>query len=349
MSKRSCGALLASSILACLFTSGAGAQVSTEDPASVLVFPKIIADGNRDTFVQISNTSNSLVRATCFYVNAQLLFPNLPPGPFNEPLWQETEFEIELTAQQPTNWMASQGRLPDPLDPNCTRGATDCYGAGFDPGLVPALPEDFIGELICVEVDATGDPISGNHLSGEATLKDLSSGDVSKYGALGFAGFETNDGDGELALGLEYAACPQRWILDHTSDGSEVAAVGAGSAFHTDVTVVPCSQDFANQVAGNVTLQLQVTNELEQTFSTSTSVECWADLTLGDVSLVFQSSVLGTPTAQTRVRPAANDGGVLLVVEEFRDSGGVGALVASSAGGSYAEGVHAIPDLIRVR
>ena len=70
-----------------LVVGGAQAQVTTERSASILVFPKVIADGTRDTVIQITNTSNSMVHAHCFYVNGALTFPELPPGAINPPLW----------------------------------------------------------------------------------------------------------------------------------------------------------------------------------------------------------------------------------------------------------------------
>ena len=174
-----------------LVVGGAQAQVTTERSASILVFPKVISDGTRDTIIQITNTSNSMVHAHCFYVNGALTFPDFPPGPLNPPLWTEVDFDIWLTKQQPTHWVVSRGRLVDPTDEPCSnRGSTkvawqcdgnsltDCsqgYGffacndAGTDPGLVPPVVENFSGELKCVEVDMTGAPVSGNHLKGEAT------------------------------------------------------------------------------------------------------------------------------------------------------------------------------------
>lgn len=327
----------------------ADAQVSTEQSTSVIVFPKVIADGSRDTLLQVSNASNGQVRATCFYVNAQRLFPGQPPGPLNPPLWQATKFDITLTAQQPTSWVVSIGRPDSPLDPPCQFFPLpnyDCYGAGEDPGDVPPVPPDFVGEVVCIEVDALLNPISGNHLTGEATIKDLSSGDVAKYSAIGLVGFETNDGDAALVLGQEYAACPDAWLLDHTTDGSEIPSVGAGSSLHTDVTIVPCSQDFDNLIPAQVAVQFFMTNEFEQNFSASTTVDCWGDFTLSDVNVLFGS--LGTLTAHTQIRPAALQGGILVVAEEFRSTGGVEPVVASAAANVYAEGAHAISDVIRL-
>src|SRR5262245_52889601 len=164
-----------------LVVGGAQAQVTTERSASILVFPRVISDGTRDTIIQITNTSNSMVHAHCFYVNGALTFPEFPPGPTNPPVWAEVDFDIWLTKQQPTHWVVSQGRLNDPFDPVCTNGGPnfppnfDCNGAGFDPSGspggpgVPPVAQFFTGELKCIEIDMSGHPVSGNHLKGEAT------------------------------------------------------------------------------------------------------------------------------------------------------------------------------------
>lgn len=166
-----------------LVVGGAQAQVTTEKSASILVFPKVIADGTRDTVIQITNTSNSMVHAHCFYVNGALTRPNEPRSVFNPPLWIETDFDIWLTKQQPTHWVVSQGRLVNAADPPCSNtalpvgqsgglpsgGFYGCNDAGIDPGRVPPVVEYFTGELKCIEVDPSGAPLSGNHLKGEAT------------------------------------------------------------------------------------------------------------------------------------------------------------------------------------
>jgi hypothetical protein len=336
-------------VAAALIATAARAQVSTENPASVLVFPKIIADGTRDTFVQVSNAGNTQTNVSCYYVNGQLLNPGLPPGPFNQPLWQVTRFDLTLTQQQPTNWVASQGRPIDSTDPRCTQFPAnfDCYGAGTDPGLVPSLAAGFTGELVCVEVDAQGSPISGNHLFGEATIQDLSSGDFSKYSAIGIEGLETNDGDGNLVLGQEYGACPQDWLLDHRAEGTEVPSIGAGSSFRTDIALVPCGQDFADQLPSTVAVQFQLTNEFESLFSVTTSVDCWKNASLDEISGgVF--SAIGTLTAQTLIRPSAASGSFLLVAEELRSTGGASPVIAAAAANAYAEGARSSPEVIRV-
>ena len=364
----------------------AGADVSTEQSGSILVFPKVIANGTRDTIIQISNTSNSLVRAHCFYVNGALRDPSQPPGALNPPLWQEIDFDIVLTKQQPTHWVVSQGRRVDPFDQICGSGPPWCDGAGFDPGLIPPVVPDFTGELKCIEVDDSGAPLSGNHLKGEATLIQASGSDLefnvlssdlglklvvairiaplgtgssaveaSKYNAIAILGNE-NNGDGKLVLGagqcagdglqhgavcgadadcgdsapcaLEYNACPQTWILDHAAEGAPdiVAGVSPASAsVDTELTVVPCTENFETQQPTSVTLQFVTTNEFESQFSVSTTITCWANFRLADVgatALTFEgqplADPLGTMFLQTRIRPAQGaTSGVLMVAEEF--------------------------------
>ena len=177
------GRIGAAVVVAVLGAGAAMAQVTTEKSASILVFPKVFADAGRDTVIQITNTSNSMVHAHCFYVNGALTFPELPAGAPNPPLWTEVDFDIWLTKQQPTHWVVSRGRPVNAADAPCgaaaereaapggfgTMGGFACNDAGLDPGRVPPVVEYFTGELKCVEVDPSGAPLSGNHLKGEAT------------------------------------------------------------------------------------------------------------------------------------------------------------------------------------
>jgi hypothetical protein len=312
--------------------SRAPADLTTEQSASILVFPKVIADGTRDTVIQITNTSNSMVHAHCFYVNGALTFPELDEGPNNPPLWTEIDFDIWLTKQQPTYWVVSEGRLVDPSEEPCSRveGVFNCENAGIDPGRVPPVVEDFTGELKCVETDSSGAPVSGNHLKGEATLITLSTDEVAKYNAIGVIGNENNNGDGVLCLGgetsdlceigAEYNACPQTWILNHLSEDASDPFFGDGDPetedtdVDTTVTVVPCTQNFETQVPTSVTIQFAITNEYEQTFSASTTVTCWKDLELDDLNEVFEFDSVGTTFLQTRMRPSSGTAAGFMVV-----------------------------------
>jgi len=350
--------------LVAMLTSGAVADVITEQSASILVFPKVIADGTRDTLIQITNTSNSMVHAHCYYVNGALTFPELPEGPSNPPQCLEIDFDIWLTKQQPTYWRVSSGRTEDPTDDPCTRTDNTCPEAGIDPGRVPPVVGDFTGELKCVEVDQSGAPLSGNHLKGEATLlaRDkcvdttgdgvddacaLSHGactidtdcendlfDVAKYNALGILGNENNDGNGVLCLGgeasdecpngAEYNACPRTWMLNHLAENAPNPAIDPNSSVVvTDVTIVPCTENFETQEATTVTVQFSIVNEYEQIFSASTSITCWDERPLTKVNPVFDVTFVGTSFLQTHMRPSSGTpGGFLVVADEWHSRPG---------------------------
>jgi len=332
----------------------AEARITTEESASILVFPKVIADGNRDTIIQITNTSNNMRHAHCFYVNAAPTIPGLPIGAGNPPLWTEIDFDITLTKQQPTKWVVSTGRRFPAFEATCAGFATDssrncdpsttgggnanCCDAGFDPGRIPPSAPDFIGELKCIEVDASGFPVGGNALKGEATLVDPE-GDVSKYNALGLKGFDTNNMDGTLCLGggvtaqcptgAEYEACPRLWVIDHPSGGADNLVAdsnGFDSEVESTLTVVPCTQNFETQSPEEIVLQFLIMNEFEQQLSASTSFQCWAswalssadstpELPYGGISSAFDKATIGTDLVKTTARAVGNRG-VMMVVEE---------------------------------
>lgn len=261
-----CGVAVALGVI----TSSAHAIVTTERGASILAFPKVLATDGADTIIQIANTSNNMVHARCFYVNAA-------PDSFGRPQWNVTDFQIWLTKQQPTSWQASTGRFVNQGDicDNVASGPlvnlfepdADCAQAGLDPGAIPPLPADFTGELKCVEVDPSGNPFGGNHLKGEATIKSASAGgyDTAKYNALGILGTEiagetgnelllNQPSDTEDVIG-QYNACPNQLIVNHfselstdpavlaTGQGGKCMPVASGGGSNEAAAIHACSND----------------------------------------------------------------------------------------------------------
>jgi len=349
-----CGVLV--SVLA--LASVTRAEVSTDVSGSVLVFPKVVFAGGNDTVIEITNTSNNMVHAHCFYVNGA-------PDSRGNPLWQVTDFSIWLTKQQPTHWVVSAGRQVNPAD----SFGTD--GAGLDPGAVPPVVPGFTGELKCVQVDASGTPFGGNNLKGEAVITSAS-GDVSKHNAVAIlANPDLAGGDPANQLLLdntpehdgEYNSCANQLYLDHFVDGTpdpvvqefnEGACTDGQCPIRTYLTLVPCTQDFENQLPAEVTVQFAIVNEMEQVFSASTTVDCWLTTQLSSIDAptghcsegvgaactsdeqciglsqgfcnrnsVFSVGTLGTGSAFTRISPVDLDGGVIGVAEEYHyvDSG----------------------------
>jgi hypothetical protein len=352
--------------------AGASEGTSTDESKSLLVFPKVIANGSRDTIIQISNTSNLPAFAHCFYVNAALRFPDDTcedgtcavtgascevdrdcEGPDNPRLWQEIDFDIQLTAKQPTHWVVSTGRLADPFDKPCenfiekercaegecpsdpeseeSKRRRSCDGAGIDPGRVPPVPQGFEGELKCVEVDGMlGTPFPGDDLKGLATLLYEDGDDVSKYNAIGFDGLNppsleatdvtnlclgTGDDPNFCPFGPEYSGCPQFWVIDHFGEHQSHPVLGSDYEVHTELTIVPCTQNFETQDPETVTLFIESWDEFELALSAFVQVTCWESILLSDID---PFAFAGPTFRQTRMRPTSQSrSGVVMVGEEL--------------------------------
>ncbi|HVN87162.1 MAG TPA: hypothetical protein VMW17_20210 [Candidatus Binatia bacterium] len=321
-------------------------RATIDRTGDILVFPKVVYDTGaaataRDTVIRISNTFNHPAELHCFYVDARLANPGQPPDPvFNPRRWQETDFEIFLTAQQPTHWVVSQGR---PVDP------TDYFGgqnSGLDPGAIPPVTAGFEGELRCIHVESDGStPTGGNYLKGEATIVDRGR-DASDYNAIALRSGSSAGNDGNIAIldevgddsGGNFTACPQTLILDFIAFGGPDPVVrafgqctGDNCPVETNLTLVPCSADFENLIPGNVTLNVAIIDEFEtMTSAPVVNVDCWLDsrldrlgtLSTQQTNSVYSASVLASPTAVARFT-SASGGGVLGVAEEtHKDSTG---------------------------
>jgi len=305
----------------------AGAQVTTDRGASILIFPKVVADASSDTALQIINLSDNNVNAQCAYVDG------------TSGGWQSSGFNLALESRHSVYWTAARGRSEPPLD-------------------VPAAPPAFRGELLCVQVDGTGAPFGGNELAGQATVSQLASGDIAAYTAFGLRGSGLNDGDDFLCIGDapsdncflgvgEYDGCPDEWILSVAAEGTSEAQLSPGSRLSSRMTVVPCSQDLRVGTPSAINVEVTVFNELGQQFTGGVSVTCWADLSLADVGgQIFERDVLGTDYAEARLRPADGSGGFMLVAETTRATGDA-SIVASTTGVSpHHRGVSVASDVI---
>lgn len=303
------------------------------------------------------------VSVHCFWINANGHCNNSPTTICNpslsngsnpcgtsgcKPGWQETDFDINITAQQPIAWLASRGEsLCDPADtsglPCLPLGDSHPGPGGQDNNgsRIPGVSEDpFIGELKCIEVDKNGVPVARNDLKGEAEIIQSNAGqlDVEGYNAIGIPAIPgSNNGDDTLILGgpgAEYSSCPNILILDHFFDGANDPI--SGDAVTTELTLVPCSEDFLHQSALRtpVTVQFLVFNEFEQRYSTSRPLACFEEIKISNIDTwssdrsIFSAAVMGTLTGQTRIRGVVDlyhplvSNALLGVAEEFRDGGG---------------------------
>jgi hypothetical protein len=315
-----------------------------------------------------------------------------PIGGFCIASWVERDFKMTLTKRQPISWKVSEGLPTFPCDvitnPPCPGGQSNT-GSDGSPSSIPPAPEDpFIGELKCVQVDPgdfeprIGLNPANNHagdLKGEATIVSATpdgtlpapSVDARKYNAIGIESTGVNDRDDTLCLGgdvsstcpvgAEYNGCPNVLIMNHFFDDADVVTHRGevSSTVTTDLTVVPCTEDFRLQVGNTVTLQFLVFNEFEQRFSTSTGVNCFREVQLSDIDTrpgpfgnpqsIFNVGVQGTLTGQTRIRPVAGatlGNTVLAVTEEFWTSETGPGGHFSSSGNMHFTGTRALGDII---
>ncbi len=354
---------LCASALTLGVVAGARADVTVEKGASILIFPKLVSNSDEDSIVQLSNQGTMMVHAHCYYVNASLVdritgqpcdFDN---GVNCAPLWQETDFDLWLSKKQPTVWNVSEGRRVSILNE-----VPGDYGYGLDPGHIPPMGDEFEGELKCVEVDETGRPTLGNNLKGEVTLKSTSGnqdGDVAKYNAIGIEGnADAAQPSSPLLLdGNVYEACPSKLYVQHLASGqSNLPNSTQGFNAVTELTLVPCNEDFENGIPTASTVQYLVYNEFEQRYSGSTTVTCYLNTELTDLDSplfpdrsVFSAATLGTPAAFTEITPVTGAGGlhsVVGVTETFMqgtNNGNVVTQTARSASNIHTEG-SLIPD-----
>jgi hypothetical protein len=237
-----------------LWGTRAGADVTSDRPGSVLIWPKVIADGTRDTLITLTNTRNETAYAHCEYVNAIGVCsisqqnctlpssaavasdPACPGGTADicQLQWQSSDFDVTLTRQQPTIWRVSTGRFENlllPANGTCVNGPgplQSCPGffhADQDniPGAVLPVVQPFAGELRCIQTAMDlNTPIASNGLKGEATIETLGSTQISEYNSINVLGQTAPESATILRLnGIEYNACPEAVEFTNQAAGSD--------------------------------------------------------------------------------------------------------------------------------
>ncbi len=305
-----------------LWAGAARADVTSTNPAAIVVYPKIVVDtsseNNIDTIIQLTNTAPNPVNVRCFYVNANGHCGNSPfaicdpnGNPADSPCaigdvcisqWTETDFAFQLTSHQPIDWTASQGLSDLPLSPSCT--GPECHGAvngESNSGSIPPVSENpFQGELKCIEVGDLGvgeNPSTVtvfNDLKGEATIEDITisgggtpSVDSRGYNAIGIQAATPQPADACDASGCTLTLGAEYsgcpGVLLLDNFFDDAEEPSIGDDVRTKLTLVPCSEDFKFQTTTTTTVQYLVFNEFEQRLSTSKSTNCFTEIALSDI------------------------------------------------------------------
>jgi hypothetical protein len=329
--------LLGVAAAACWVASAPAARAGTysDTGAAILVWPKIVVGPDTDTVVQITNQAEVPSAAHCFYVNANNRCTNtglacesssecFDNGFYGAcvPGWIEVNFDVFLTQDQPLAWSASQGLGNSELP--CPGGLLNpCPGSNAGTRVPPVGEAAFIGELKCIQADPTtrlpyacNDGQNNrcrNDLMGAATITRVFDGDIdpARYSAVGLRTFGQNNGDNVLVIGgpqgqAEYRPCAEVLVFNHLFDGAYDPISDSAQA-SSELSLVPCTQDFLTQDVPSVTAQFLVYNEFEQRFSTSRLVRCLLDspISLIDTTQptrsIFNAAVAGTVAGQTRI------------------------------------------------
>ena len=352
-------------VMAAMVLSGAraGADVVSDRPGSVTIWPKVIADGTRDTLITLTNTSNGQAYAHCNYVNglgfcrlsgayctlpsasAVATAPACPGGAADvcDLQWQELDFDVILTRQQPTIWRVSTGRRDDPLqepDAECEPdgNSQNCPGFFLIGQVVPPV-QPFAGELRCIQVAADGSALSGNAFKGEATLETIAkaavdlpppagipvlSTQISKYNSINIRAVRPPSGDPAIlplngvVPGTDpfnvYNACPEAVEFTNYSVGAEDLVADsidptacddtpAGCPVTTEITVIPCRIDYERQIPTRFVLNIVYHNEFEQLASVERDFQCWTNFTLEQLGF---TNVAGSTFQRTRLNPSGS-------------------------------------------
>jgi hypothetical protein len=252
----------------------------------------------------------------------------------------ETDFNLVLTMGQPLEWEASaglaNGALPIPYGvcdrnplvgcgPLCDYIGGTCTPSNVGTRIPPVAEDPFVGELKCIAVNDVADnvPIASNDLKGEAKIETSTQSDldVASYNAIGLqatAEAGTLITDNPLVLGPgsdgDYNGCPNVLILNSFFDAPPGVPNDpiSGATITTDLTLVPCSEDFLRQIGGSATVQYLVYNEFESRLSTSRLVNCFQEIQLCNIDTtqcarsIFSVGLQGTLTGQIRINPVSN-------------------------------------------
>lgn len=311
----------------------ATAEVHTDQGGSLIIFPKVISDGDRDTIIKITNKSNMQATAHCFYTNALgfcststgnscFVDGDCPTGETCDAPCAVDNFDIALTAQQPTFWRVSVGRFADltadpcdfgsscACDVDAQSGSINCPGfppsavAGQNNNAVRGVGEAFVGDLRCYQTDPSDGetPTGQNALIGEAIITTLDDGEQSQYNAITVSS-PTDGPDSDLDLNLdntEYNACPDSLVFTHYGIGGEEIATGA--TVSTEISLATCSAMYSVGEVTSATVHYRVTDQFESTLSADgRSFDCHLTRPLDEIETIFETTSAASNLLKTRV------------------------------------------------
>ncbi len=308
---------------------------STASKGSILVFPKLEirwnADGQliQDTFIHLDNDYNKKVFVKTYMVQGD-------PPLFEQPLilershlgWDWVDNLFELTANQPIYWSVFDGQ-PFGLSPMPM----------LDPGPPPGRPDpdDYLsgervirGYLLVWAVDAVGNEIRWNHLSGKTIIINYANGSAWEYLPYAFDARCVETGEepldcldwdsngvccyaepipGSLELdAFQYDMTPGVLLMNFFGVGSDAMSKPNQPVLaDTDLTLLPVNIDLRQETEGPVTTKafFTVWNSNEFKFSgLDRCITFWDQALLGNYNPIgnhFLRQNLQTDCGKARI------------------------------------------------
>ena len=333
------------------FGGQAQADINNDQAGSLIIFPKVVADGERDTVIKITNRSNMPAYAHCYYTNAlgscalsgESCIDDgdcTDTGDSCDVVWNATNFDIFLTAQQPTFWRVSTGRFGDLFQPACEIGeecACDVNGPsgalecpGFDAGAAGGINSiaiagtgtDFFGELRCYQtMEDQVTPVGQNSLIGEAIIETIDSGQISSYDAIHVTGVNVGTDNDLLLDNAEYNACPEQLIFASHGEGASATVAGVDTTFSTELTLVPCTALYNFAVPVTASVNIFAYDEMELRLSADgVPVTCFSNNRLDDETYggIFDAALGDRDYLKTRI--VVNSSNICLTGDNAGDS-----------------------------
>jgi hypothetical protein len=273
--------------LLCMVTGASAAQnvANTNQKGSLLIWPKIMTEGNEttnevlvDTIVYLSNDYFTEVNVKCYWVDE------------NQDI---SDFQLRLTPNQPILFSAFGG-------------------SDFETGGGVTVPpfQNKVGELKCWAVNAAGDTqVSFNHLYGGAYLRTALGGVT--YNAWSFTARDVKLNDpvgtqGKLQLtgtSGNYDACPQYMLVNFTPAGSELT-----DGTYPDLTLVPCKEDLRQDRIPTCTkAKFDIWNANETKFTGAYQcIKCWYEGVLEGIGQVDKTGFGGDKFSLRTLKTYAN-------------------------------------------
>lgn len=263
--------ILIGTVLSLLVTAGgvsAGPPPAQRLPSALLIYPFVSVEGNgqaRDTRIEITNLTRSPKSLKCVYVSGTSC--------------SETNFFINLTANQPISWLASTGTYNivsrSAVPPFRGTGQLQCVVLPEQPGI------------------EYHNAVQGRAIVFEPAAQSGQVGETIGYGAIGFRRLSPGEFTGTINLdGTTYEQCP---------DELHFAFLGTESNSQSEAVFVPCSQEVLFREPSTV-VQVRVVNELEQMLSASFTVTCQSWIGLEEIGNLFRRTTLGSETGHVIFR-----------------------------------------------